>query len=653
MKMKIKIKEILLPVLRIGDMNKYYPLIFTLIFVSILIQYTFNSLEAFFYDMRVRLDIGIKKQDNIVIVTMDEESDAYLGEKYPYTYATHNRFISKLIKAHPSIITFLVAFGPPDSDQENIEIHKLKHLVQDYASSEEIEKGLSHPGKFRFGTQMVEGIGEQWPPDPLRELGHSPSLLHLDSTSFSKDDICRKAILNISGEDSFHLWVANRFREQIGEKPLSANAITGNFYSKEADATFTLFRYYTSPKVELSADGFEHSEIKRISYHQVVVGNFSTDFFKDKIVLIGPQYISRSSDYILTPFNRDRYEPPVPAINVHAEIIESLIQNKAVHRLSRPFTNLLCFILALVLSLVNSRVSPVRGLFINLGTILSLLIISYILFAFFDTGLYVTYPLLTVFIVYYIWVPFRAIAEYQTRYAIEEESKMAKEIDHLKKNFISLMSHDLKTPVAKIAGNADILSNYYEHDDKVRGLLKNIIDATKELNNFITGILDFIKIESERFGLRAISKDINTIIEDVILSFKYEASNKNIQIISSLAPLYPINLDPDLIKRVLANLIENAIKYSGKGSTINVKTWDEEKWVYVEIKDNGIGISNENLEHIFDKFFRVKNDASITIKGFGLGLYLVKYFVELHGGKISASSELGKGSTFLITLKNA
>ena len=108
----------------------------------------------------------------------------------------------------------------------------------------------------------------------------------------------------------------------------------------------------------------------------------------------------------------------------------------------------------------------------------------------------------------------------------------------------------------------------------------------------------------------------------------------------------------NLVNRVLANIIGNAIKYAGIGCEINIKTYDDDDWVYVEIADNGMGISREELENIFEKFYRVKNDDSHKIKGSGLGLYLVKYFIELHQGSIDAESEVGVGTKFLIKLKN-
>jgi len=182
--------------------------------------------------------------------------------------------------------------------------------------------------------------------------------------------------------------------------------------------------------------------------------------------------------------------------------------------------------------------------------------------------------------------------------------------------------------------------------------LNNIIDATKELNKFITSILDLTKIESQNLALNKINKDVNSIIKGIVEELRYEANQKSIKVVSELAPLYPIEVDIVLIKRVLSNLIENALKYSGENSTVTVKTWDDDKWVTIEIEDNGVGIPEEDLEHIFDKFYRVKNDASHSIKGTGLGLYLVKYFVELHGGTISASSKLGQGTNFTVKLIN-
>ena len=100
------------------DFSKYYPLVFTIFFVIIVFQYSFSTLEAIFYDLRVRYDFGTKSQDKIVLITLDEVSDEFLGETYPYTYATHSRLFERLVKEQPRAIGYLVNFLEPDSEAD-------------------------------------------------------------------------------------------------------------------------------------------------------------------------------------------------------------------------------------------------------------------------------------------------------------------------------------------------------------------------------------------------------------------------------------------------------------------------------------------------------------------------------------------------------
>jgi len=616
------------------DFSKYYPLFFTVIFVVILFQYSFSTLEAIFYDLRTEYDIGISFRDDVVLIVLDEESDEFLGETYPYTYASHKHLFERIAKDQPKVVNYFVNLQEAESNLDKKNLQLFKRSIKNY-----ISKG----GSFRFGTDM-DAWGEQLPPKELRSFGYSLSLINVDSTAFAKDDVARRAILNFSGEDSLHLWTANTFRKSLGLKELSAKSLKGSYYLREADATFALFRYYTSP--------LENNEkLKKIPFHSVRVGNFPKDFFKDKIVLVGPSYISNASDYVLSAFDRENFRSSKLAM--HATIIEALIQNKTVYQLSKQFSYVLCVIIAIFLSITISRMKPTHGLLITVFVMLGSLLLAYSLFVVGGIWLYVTHLVLTVFVVYYIWVPFRAIGEYQRRFAIQEETKLLTKVENLKQNFISLMSHDLKTPVAKIAGLADnmITQRQFSSTEGERNL-NSIMDSTKELNKFITSILDLTKIESRNLTLNMSSKDINTTVEKVVENLRYEASSQQVGVEVELGPLYPIQYDQNLMVRVLSNLIENAIKYSGVGSSVFVKTWDDEKWVYISIHDNGVGIPPTDLENIFEKFYRVKNDASHSIKGTGLGLYLVKYFVELHGGSIEVTSELGQGTKFQIKLKN-
>lgn len=614
------------------DFNRLAPLMVTLAFILVLIQYSFYPLEAFFYDLWVKLDITSGDvQSRMVVVTLDDESDMFLGETYPYSYATHVRLLNRIREDNPGLVNYFVNLLDPDSEIESRYQDEFADIIKKVSPKQD---------KFRFGTDM-DTFGELLPPDKLKNLGYSLAVLNRDSLMFAKDDVVRRTILTISGEDSLHLWSAKKYREFLGLSN-EQEQYNGTYYSSEADANFVLFKYLFNP--------LHKNSIPTIPFHRVVVGHYPPNYFKDKIVLIGPQYLSNAGDYVLTPFDKENIK--VPKLSVHADIIGALINKQTVVEVKEIYTKIAALIVSLALSLLISRVQPLRGLVMTLAIISAVLFLSYISFAVFGVWIKLAHLVLSVFVVYYIWVPFRAIEEYQHRYAIQEETKLLKQVDNLKQNFISLMSHDLKTPVAKIAGIADILKIKYDNTPDQRNMLDNIVNSTKELNSFITSILDLTKIESQNLSINKESKDINKIIEGIVEKLRFEANQKQMHLEQELSPLYPIQIDVILINRVISNLVENAIKYAGKGKTVLVKTWDDADWVYIEVKDNGVGVSEEDILHIFDKFYRVKNDSTHAIKGSGLGLYLVKYFIELHNGTISAQSQLGEGTSFIIKLKN-
>jgi signal transduction histidine kinase len=615
------------------DYNNLYPLFFTVVFILLLIQYSFNSLEAIFYDFWVRADVFNTQSNKIVIVTLDEESDQFLGEVYPYTYTTHNRFIDKLTKDNPKVVNYFVPFFDPEKETEKKAVNSFYNKLVDYKQG---------GGGFRFGTDR-DAWGEQIPPEGLIDLGYSLALINKDGNIFSRDDITRRAILNISGEDSLHVWTSKFYSESEGKKQIDPTKLFGTYYNPEVDATFTLFKYASSTLPE-------KTKYKTIPFHRVVVGNYPPNFFKDKIVLVGPQYYSNIGDFVLTPFSREQERSP--KMLVHANMIEAIIGGKTIYQLPNWFTDTLSIILAIILSFVISRLQPTKGLMITILFMAVLFFSAWSLFAFFGVWLKIAHVVLSVFVVYYIWVPFRAIGEYQTRYAIQEEAKILKKVDNLKQNFISLMSHDLKTPVAKIAGIADLLKTQYDNSPQQVQHIDNIVTSTRELNNFISSILDLTKVESRNIILNRESKDVNPLIELAVKSLEYEANQNKMKIVTNLEPLYPIQIDATLVKRAISNIVGNAIKYAGDGSTIEIKSWDDEEWVYIEISDNGVGIGEEELENIFEKFYRVKNDDSHKIKGSGLGLYLVKYFIELHQGSIHVESTKGEGTKFTIKLVN-
>ena len=256
-------------------MGRVYPLLFSIIFLAIIFQYPFNFLEAIFYDLRVKYDFGFTAKEHIVVITLDEESDEFLGEKFPYTFASHERMLHRLMKDKPRSVGYLVPFSEPEGEEARKGLQDFKQAIRDLRN-----EGIS----FRFGTEM-DHWGEVIPPHELQDIGYSLALLNVDNNTFARDNIARKAILNISGEDSFHLWMANEERHSLGKEILDAGKIKGASYNREADASFTLFRYGFSPIDPTT-------QVKSIAFHRVVVGNFPKGFFEGKTVLVGSHYIS-------------------------------------------------------------------------------------------------------------------------------------------------------------------------------------------------------------------------------------------------------------------------------------------------------------------------------------------------------------------------
>ncbi len=146
------------------------------------------------------------------------------------------------------------------------------------------------------------------------------------------------------------------------------------------------------------------------------------------------------------------------------------------------------------------------------------------------------------------------------------------------------------------------------------------------------------------------SNDINLLIQQALKRLRSAAAQKSITIEEQLDPLFSVECDEDLMRQVLTNLIDNAIKYSPQGSRVIVRSREEEGFIRVEVQDFGPGIPKDQLPLMFRKFSRYLRPIKEQVKGTGLGLYLSKYFIEMHGGTIRVQTVEGQGTTFTFTL---
>lgn len=224
-------------------------------------------------------------------------------------------------------------------------------------------------------------------------------------------------------------------------------------------------------------------------------------------------------------------------------------------------------------------------------------------------------------------------------------------VDKLKTSFISNVSHELRTPVTTIKSYVDTIFNHGEELDKetYHEFIETIHVETDRLKKLVNDILDFSRLEEGGVKLDKEWQDITPIVNLTVQSIKVLAQQKNIHVSTAIESNLPqIFMNSDSIERVLLNLLSNAIKYTPEGGRIKVRAElaERENAVEVTVTDTGIGIPDEHLPHIFDRFYRVENEVH-TIKGTGLGLHLVKVAIENHHhGQVFVKSQVGVGSTF-------
>lgn len=223
-----------------------------------------------------------------------------------------------------------------------------------------------------------------------------------------------------------------------------------------------------------------------------------------------------------------------------------------------------------------------------------------------------------------------------------------KRLENMRSQFVANVSHELKTPLTSIKGFAETLK--YVEDDETRQKFLDIINKEAErLTRLINDILVLSKIESEGIG-EEIEFFPNSEIEDVVHMVTAVAEEKNINIKVEQSNINLLYGDKDKFLQLVLNLVENGVKYSNEGATVIIRSYSKDKYYIIEVEDNGIGIPEEDLPRIFERFYRV--DKARKSGGTGLGLAIVKHIVKCFNGEIKISSKLGVGSKFIIKIKH-
>ncbi len=228
-----------------------------------------------------------------------------------------------------------------------------------------------------------------------------------------------------------------------------------------------------------------------------------------------------------------------------------------------------------------------------------------------------------------------------------------KELDKMKSEFIAMVTHELRAPIAAVEQQLTVILNKMAGDvtQKQEQLLSRAKERTKGLLDLIKDLLDLSKIEAGKMVQYKEPLNLQEVIQRVVDLMKAQAENKKLDLqFSPSSQISLIHADRNSMEGIFTNLISNAIKYTPEGGRVFIQVSEEGGFVKACVSDTGIGIKKEDLSRIFDKFYRVKSSDTRQIVGTGLGLSIVKSIVDAHLGSISVESEEGGGTTFTVLL---
>lgn len=236
-----------------------------------------------------------------------------------------------------------------------------------------------------------------------------------------------------------------------------------------------------------------------------------------------------------------------------------------------------------------------------------------------------------------------------THEELKEAYEELKSLDELKSNILANVSHELRTPIT-VAKGAIELAMDEENPGERRRFLKMALDALTRQNFIVADILEAAKFEKGEVELNLEAVDVVQMIKLVRDEFEPMLVTEGIKMEVNVENIPPAKADPQQLKHVLRNLISNAIKFNRKGGSVTIEAREKGSMVEVCVSDTGIGIPEDKLEKIFERFYQMDSSPTRHYGGTGMGLAIVKEVVEAHGGEVMVKSKLGEGSTFCFTL---
>ncbi len=223
--------------------------------------------------------------------------------------------------------------------------------------------------------------------------------------------------------------------------------------------------------------------------------------------------------------------------------------------------------------------------------------------------------------------------------------------EETRNSFVANISHDLRTPMTTITGFVEGILDGTIPEEKHEWYLSIVLDESKRLSRIVNDLLDISKLEQGSFNLELQNFDINELTRLNVIKFEKNITDKGIQLsVEFEKESLHVKADKDAVSRVLTNLLDNAIKFTGEQGFIDIRVGTKDGTAFVSVQNSGLGIAEEELKHIFDRFYKTDKSRSLDKNGAGLGLYIVKSLIQAHGQRVWAESNRGEFARFSFTL---
>lgn len=517
--------------------------------------------------------------------------------RYAWNVARQEQLIASLTAHAPRAMAYATYFGEVDPP----------------GAEPELPRSLLLAATFTEDLRLLPP-----PPELAREGNFGFVTLFPD-----QDQVVRQTRLSLDGQPSLGLLLSSRW-----------NDATPKEVAESAEDNQDI------PPVWLDFRGPAGS-FPVYSAKDVVRGAVPSGVFRNKVVLIGRR--ETAAQGVSTPFGW------MSRLEAQANVVDTLLGGRSIRHLP-AWAKLVFGFAAIVLSVIIIVRFPLHFAWVCLvGLAVAVLSVGLLLFSYFKVWAGVSNAIVCIFGTHLLLMGYKLGRQEEEQRRLEQESNQMREMDQFKNNFISLFSHDLKTPIAKIRAITERLLAGPPSEDSLKEGLRHIERSSGELARLISDILKVTRMETMSLEPSKDVVDLNRLVEGSVTRHKFLADEKNIAISLDLEPLFSMEGDQQLLEEVITNLVENAIKYSPTHKRVVIRTREHEDEVVVSVIDEGPGIAPEEIPRVTGKFYRGKQAAAET-KGSGLGLYLAKYFVELHGGRLSIKSEVGRGTEVSFSL---